>query len=82
MNLERCDVSCHTRLCGKLDCAWCDSGLRRFPAVRALMSSRKQSFLNSVVQHFRKTRADVIIPPTNNTLFRTYPDGAEPSSVR
>ena len=39
----------------------------------------EQSFLNSVVQHFRKTRADVIIPPTNNTLFRTYPDGAEPA---
>ena len=35
----------------------------------------EKSFLNSVVQHFRKTRADVIIPPTNNTLFRTYPDG-------
>jgi hypothetical protein len=39
----------------------------------------ERSFLNSVVQHFRKTRADVIIPPTNNTLFRTYPDGAHPA---
>lgn len=36
----------------------------------------EKSFLNSVVRHFRKTGADVIIPPTNNALFRTYPDGA------
>ena len=42
----------------------------------------EQSFLNSVVQHFRTTRADVIIPPTNNAIFRTYPDGASRSSVR
>ncbi len=34
-------------------------------------------FLNSVVQYFRKIGADVIIPATNNALFRTYPDGAE-----
>ena len=39
----------------------------------------EKSFLNSVVQHFRKTRADVIIPATNNALFRTYPDGANPA---
>ena len=39
----------------------------------------EKSFLNSVVQYFRNTRADVIIPPTNNALFRTYPDGASPA---
>jgi len=39
----------------------------------------EKSFLNSVVQHFRIAGADVIIPPTNNTLFRTYPDGANPA---
>ena len=39
----------------------------------------EKSFLNSVVQYFRKTGADVIIPPTNNALFRTYPDGANPA---
>jgi FemAB family len=38
--------------------------------------AEEKSFLSSVVQHFRSTGADVIIPPTNNTLFRTYPDGA------
>jgi hypothetical protein len=36
----------------------------------------EKSFLNSVVQYFRSVRADVIVPPTNNALFRTYPDGA------
>lgn len=36
----------------------------------------EQSFLNSVVHHFRQTRADVIIPASNNAIFRTYPDGA------
>jgi hypothetical protein len=37
----------------------------------------EKTFLNSVVLYFRKTRADVIIPASNNTLFRTYPDAAE-----
>jgi hypothetical protein len=36
----------------------------------------EKSFLNSVVQHFRKLRADVIIPASTNAIFRTYPDGA------
>jgi FemAB family len=39
----------------------------------------EKSFLNSVVQYFRNVHADLIIPPTNNTLFRTYPDGANPA---
>jgi len=33
-------------------------------------------FLNNVVQYFRKVRADVIIPASNNAIFRTYPDAA------
>jgi hypothetical protein len=37
----------------------------------------ERSFLNSVVQYFRETRADVIIPASNNAIFRTYPDGAD-----
>jgi hypothetical protein len=36
----------------------------------------ERSFLNSVVCHFRKTRADVIIPASMNVIFRTYPDCA------
>ncbi len=42
----------------------------------------EKSFLNSVVEHFRTAGADVIIPPTNNTLFRTYPGRRKPGSVR
>jgi len=34
----------------------------------------EKSFLNSAVQYFRKTGADVIIPASNNAIFRTYPD--------
>jgi Acetyltransferase (GNAT) domain len=37
----------------------------------------RKAFLNSVVEHFRLLGADVIIPATTNTIFRTYPDGAE-----
>jgi hypothetical protein len=36
----------------------------------------EKSFLNSVVQHFHKNRADVIIPASTNAIFRTYPDCA------
>jgi hypothetical protein len=39
----------------------------------------EKSFLNSVVEHFRNVGADIIIPPSNNTLFRTYPDDANPA---
>lgn len=39
----------------------------------------EKSFLNNVVRYFRTRGADIIIPATNNTLFRTYPDGAEPA---
>lgn len=46
------------------------------PTTADLDVLEEKSFLNSVVQHFRKTGADVIIPASNNTLFRTYPDGA------
>lgn len=49
------------------------------PFGAALEVAEEKSFLNSVVRHFRSAGADVIIPPTNNTLFRTYPDGARPA---
>jgi hypothetical protein len=49
------------------------------PCGAGLDALGEKSFLNSVVQYFRKSGADVIIPPTNNTLFRTYPDGANPA---
>ena len=37
----------------------------------------EKCFLNSVVRHFRTAGADIIIPASNNALFRTYPDGAK-----
>jgi hypothetical protein len=45
----------------------------------SLDAQAEKSFLNSVVQYFRKIGADVIIPPSNNALFRTYPNGASPA---
>lgn len=36
----------------------------------------EKSFLNNVVQYFRRTGADVIIPASTNAIFRTYPDCA------
>ena len=49
------------------------------PFAAGLDVPEEESFLNSVVQHFRKTRGDVIIPASNNALFRTYPEGATPA---
>jgi hypothetical protein len=36
----------------------------------------ERDFLNKVAEHFRTIGADLIIPATVNTIFRTYPDGA------
>ncbi|MGA2782352.1 MAG: peptidoglycan bridge formation glycyltransferase FemA/FemB family protein [Smithella sp.] len=36
----------------------------------------EKSFLNNVVEYFRTRGADMIIPATTNSIFRTYPDGA------
>jgi hypothetical protein len=38
---------------------------------------QEKTFLNRVVDHFRSIGADVIIPATTNTIFRTYPTGAD-----
>jgi len=37
----------------------------------------EKSFLNSIIEYFRSIKADIIIPATNNTIFRIYPDGAK-----
>jgi hypothetical protein len=39
--------------------------------------NEEREFLNSVVDYFRSTGADMIIPATTNTLFRVYPYGAD-----
>jgi len=50
--------------------------METIPCVADLDETEEKVFLNSVVDYFREIGADVIIPPTNNALFRTYPDGA------
>jgi len=37
----------------------------------------ERSFLNGAMEFFRSIKADMIIPATTNTIFRTYPDGAD-----
>lgn len=49
------------------------------PCGEALDVCAEKSFLNNAVRYFRTAGADIIIPPSNNTLFRTYPDGAIPA---
>ena len=41
-----------------------------------LTIAEEQSFQQSIVQHFRVAGADLIIPSSNNAIFRTYPEGA------
>lgn len=47
------------------------------PCCDELSVLEEKSFLNSVVDYFKAARADVIVPPSNNAVFRTYPDGAD-----
>jgi len=37
---------------------------------------QERQFLNDLVNYFRKNRADLIIPGSVNTIFRTFPKGA------
>lgn len=39
--------------------------------------TEEKSFLNSAIEYFRSIGADMIIPAATNTIFRTYPDGAD-----
>ncbi len=48
-----------------------------FPLGGELEIEEEKSFLNSVIEFFRSIGADMIIPATTNTIFRTYPDGAD-----
>jgi hypothetical protein len=41
-----------------------------------LSNADEKEFLNKAVRYFRSIRADIIIPATTNSIFRTYPDGA------
>jgi len=46
------------------------------PWEEPLEGEEERVFLNSAVEYFRSSGADMIIPATNNTIFRVYPDGA------
>ena len=46
------------------------------PLEEDLEMEEEKLFLNSAVEHFRSMGADMIIPATTNTIFKTYPDGA------
>jgi hypothetical protein len=43
----------------------------------AIDIQEEKSFLDSCIEYFRSIGADMIIPATTNTIFRTYPDGAD-----
>lgn len=73
---------------GKLRCVLPYTVIRKaiFPMVRfrvetipledGLSVDEEKLFLNSVIEYLRSIGADIIIPATTNTIFRTYPDGA------
>jgi hypothetical protein len=46
------------------------------PLEGELDVQEEKAFLNSAVEYFRSTAADMIIPGANSAVFRTYPDGA------
>lgn len=46
------------------------------PLGEELAVQEEKTFLNSAVELLRSTGADMIIPATTNTIFRTYPEGA------
>lgn len=47
------------------------------PVGGPLEIAEEKAFLNSAMSHFRAAGADMVIPATTNTIFRTYPDGAD-----
>jgi len=47
------------------------------PVGEGLDVGEEKSFLNSMIEYFRSIDADIIIPASTNTIFRTYPDGAD-----
>jgi hypothetical protein len=47
------------------------------PQGGELTLPQERSFLRSVIKHCRAIGADMVIPATTNTVFRTYPEGAD-----
>ena len=46
------------------------------PLGEELSAEEEKSFLNSAMEHFRSVGMDMVVPASNNTIFRVYPDGA------
>lgn len=46
------------------------------PWQEKLDIEEEKAFLNGVVEHFRASSADFILPSGNTAIFKTYPDGA------
>lgn len=46
------------------------------PTADGLSVSSEKAFLNRAMGYFAASGADLVLPASNNTIFRTYPDGA------
>ena len=46
------------------------------PVALDFQIDEEKAFLENVVEYFRSIGADMIIPATTNSIFRTYPEGA------
>lgn len=47
------------------------------PISGQLTIQEEKTFLENIIGYLRILPADMVIPATNNAIFRTYPDGAE-----
>lgn len=47
------------------------------PMVEDIDVQEEKLFLNSAIEYLRSIGADMVIPATTNTIFRTHPDGAD-----
>lgn len=47
------------------------------PQGGELTLAQERAFLHGVIEHCRSIGADMVIPATTNTVFRTYPEGAD-----
>jgi hypothetical protein len=45
--------------------------------VQGLTLDEEKTFLNGTMEYFRSRGMDMVIPATTNTIFCTYPDGAD-----
>ena len=50
--------------------------IETIPLGTPLTLEQEKAFLNNAVEFLRSKRVDIIIPPSTNTIFRTFPDAA------